>query len=132
MLVVNAPVSAQKFVEIVVKQAYKAGARNVEVQWTDEIVSKLNYKYRSKKELAKVPEWVKVRSDSYRRKNRLSQYFSEDPECLKGINPERSRFSEEREERRWKNSEIIPGLINSAGALSLTQTRRGQKDVPFA
>ena len=42
MLVVNAPVSAQKFVEIVVKQAYKAGARNVEVQWTDEIVSKLN------------------------------------------------------------------------------------------
>ena len=32
MLVVNAPVSAQKFVEKVVKQAYREGARNVEVQ----------------------------------------------------------------------------------------------------
>lgn len=90
MLVVNAPVSAQKFVEIVVKQAYKAGARNVEVQWTDEIVSRLNYKYRSKKELSKVPEWVKVRSDSYiDEKIAYLNVFSEDPECLKGINPEK-------------------------------------------
>lgn len=90
MLVVNAPVSAQKFVEKVVKQAYREGARNVEVQWTDETIGKLNYKYRSKKELANVPEWVRVRSDYYiDEKIAYLNIFSEDPEGLKGVNPEK-------------------------------------------
>ena len=90
MLVVNAPVSAQKFVEKVVKQAYREGARNVEVQWTDETIGKLNYKYSSKKELANVPEWVRVRSDYYiDEKIAYLNIFSEDPEGLKGVNPEK-------------------------------------------
>ena len=90
MLVVNAPVSAQKFVEKVVKQAYREGARNVEVQWTDETIGKLNYKYRSKKELANVPEWVRVRSDYYiDEKIAYLNIFSEDPEGLKGVNLEK-------------------------------------------
>lgn len=90
MLVINAPVTAAKFVEILTKRAYKCGARNVEIQWGDEAISKLGFKYRSKKELGKVPEWIKRRSDYYiDEKIAYLNVFSENPEALKGVNPEK-------------------------------------------
>lgn len=90
MLVISAPVGAAKFVEKIVKRAYRAGARNVTVQWSDETVTKLGYKYRSKKELAIVPEWV-VEQKNYYIKNKIAYLvvLSDDPESLKGINPEK-------------------------------------------
>ena len=42
MLVINAPIDSRELVEKVVKSAYKAGARNVEVQWLDDKISRIN------------------------------------------------------------------------------------------
>lgn len=90
MLVINAPIDSRGLVEKVVKSAYKAGARNVEVQWLDDKISRLNYKYRSKKELTKIPDWVIKQKDHYiDEKIAYLRILSENPESLKGVNPEK-------------------------------------------
>lgn len=90
MLVINAPIDSRGLVEKVVKSAYKAGARNVEVQWLDDKISRLNYKYRSKKELTKIPDWVIKQKDHYiDEKIAFLRILSDNPESLKGVNPEK-------------------------------------------
>lgn len=90
MLVINAPIDSRELVEKVVKSAYRAGARNVEVQWLDDKISRLNYKYRSKKELTKIPEWVVRQKDHYiDEKIAYLRILSDNPESLKGVNPEK-------------------------------------------
>lgn len=90
MLVISAPVQASVFVEKIVKRAYKAGARNVTVQWSDDVVAKLGYKYKAKKELAKVPAWVIAQKDYYI-ENKIAYLvvISDNPESLKGVKPEK-------------------------------------------
>lgn len=90
MLVINAPIDSRGLVEKVVKSAYKAGARNVEVQWLDDKISRLNYKYRSKKELTKIPDWVIKQKDHYiDEKIAFLRILSDNPESLKDVNPEK-------------------------------------------
>ncbi|MDD7213931.1 MAG: aminopeptidase, partial [Clostridia bacterium] len=90
MLVINAPIDSRGLVEKVVKSAYRAGARNVEVQWLDDKISRLNYKYRSKKELTKIPDWVIKQKDHYiDEKIAFLRILSDNPESLKGVNPEK-------------------------------------------
>ena len=90
MLVINAPIDSRGLVEKVVKSAYKAGARNVEVQWLDDKISRLNYKYRSKKDLTKIPDWVIKQKDHYiDEKIAFLRILSDNPESLKGVNPEK-------------------------------------------
>ena len=57
MLVISAPVTSAELVRATVKQAYKYGASNVNVLWSDDEIAKMGYKYRTKKSLAEVPEW---------------------------------------------------------------------------
>lgn len=56
-VVVQASVSDAYFAEYVVKEAYKAGARSVKVEWSCEGVAKLDYKYQSVEALTDIPEW---------------------------------------------------------------------------
>ena len=90
MLVINAPIDSRELVEKVVKSAYRAGARNVEVQWLDDKIAKLNYKCRSKKELTKIPEWVVKQKDYYiDEKIAYLRILADNPESLKGVNPQK-------------------------------------------
>lgn len=90
MLVVSAPINAADLVREVVKTAYKSGAKTVEVQWSDEKIARLGYRYRSKKQLAIVPDWVVRQKDYYiEQKIAYLVIISDDPENLKGINPEK-------------------------------------------
>jgi len=90
MLVISAPVIALDLVRETVKQAYKCGASNVNVLWNDEIVSKYGYKYRTKKQLSEVPDWIVQQREHYIEKQiAYLVIISDDPENLKGINPDK-------------------------------------------
>ncbi|HBF86061.1 MAG TPA: aminopeptidase, partial [Clostridiales bacterium] len=91
MLVISAPVNSSDLVVEAVKAAYKAGARNVEVKWSDERITKLGLKYRSKKQLAIVPRWMVDQSEYYiENKVAYLVIISDDPEAFKSINPEKT------------------------------------------
>ena len=90
MLVISAPVLAADLVRATVKQAYKIGACNVNVLWNDDAISKMGYKYRSKKQLAEVPDWIVAQREYFiDKKIAYLVIISDDPENLKGIKPEK-------------------------------------------
>ena len=53
-VLVYAAVDQHKFAEMVVDEAYKAGAKNVRVEWRDQAVTKLNYRHQSVSALSEV------------------------------------------------------------------------------
>ena len=57
-LVVNACIRDAAFVRLVVKEAYEAGARYVQVNWSDVELTKMDYTYQSLETLKEVPQWV--------------------------------------------------------------------------
>ncbi len=76
-----------EFVEMVVDQCYKAGARKVEVQWSHQPLTKLNVRHKSLKTLSTMEDW-EVEKLRYRVKVLPCMIYllSEDPDGLNGIN----------------------------------------------
>ncbi|MBQ4561014.1 MAG: aminopeptidase [Clostridia bacterium] len=86
-VIVMAELDQPEFVEMVVDQCYKAGARKVEVQWTHQPLTKINVRHKSLKTLSTLEEW-EVEKLRYRTKVLPCMIYllSEDPDGLNGIN----------------------------------------------
>ncbi len=75
------------FVELLVDECYKAGARKVSVEFSHQPLEKLHVRHRSVTTLSKVEEWEKARLQHYVDTLPCRIYLaSEDPDGLKGIN----------------------------------------------
>lgn len=55
---IRATVDAKDFVHLVVEAAYEVGASDVKVQYTDDKLTQLNFKYRSKESFEVVPQYL--------------------------------------------------------------------------
>lgn len=64
-VVINSPVQALPFTQELVKQAYKAGAGDVYVNFSDPTIGRYEIDYKSKEALAEVPEWIVARAQHY-------------------------------------------------------------------
>ena len=62
-VVINASVHDAYFVEHVVEEAYKAGARDVTVEWSYQPIAKLDYKYQTVETLSELTEWQKKKQE---------------------------------------------------------------------
>lgn len=84
-----------EFVEYVVEECYKAGARHVKVEWEDTPkITKAKYKYETVDTIADVPAWVIERMKHFIATNPARLYIaSEDPDGLKGINQQKMASS---------------------------------------
>jgi aminopeptidase len=87
---ISAPLGTEDFVRLVVKEAYLAGARIVHVQWYDEEIMRMHYEsapfdvfYEYPSWLAAAHEWV------VDLKGAFLQIEANDPDLLKGIDPDR-------------------------------------------
>ena len=76
-----------EFIEMVVEECYKAGAKSVEVRFYHDKLTKIHYKYQTVSELGKVPSYS-VAKFKYAVKHLPTRIFidSDDPDGLKGIN----------------------------------------------
>ena len=54
-----------KFIELLVDECYKAGARNVKVEFSYQPLSKIHVRHRTVTTMAKVEEWEKARYQNY-------------------------------------------------------------------
>lgn len=85
-VIIQASVENPKFVELVVKEAYKAGARKVEVRWNYQPLNKTKVKYETIAALAEVTEWEKARLEHHVQiKPAAIHLISTDPDGSKGI-----------------------------------------------
>ncbi|MBQ1410661.1 MAG: aminopeptidase [Oscillospiraceae bacterium] len=79
-----------KFVELLVDECYKAGARKVKVEFNYQPLAKLHYRHCSVTTLSKVEEWEKARLQYYVDTLPCQIHLlSQDPDGLKGINQEK-------------------------------------------
>ena len=94
-VIINADLEIAHFVEYVVESAYKAGAKEVIIKWSDDNLRKLHYKYQKTETFGTFKDWeierLKYRTNVQPVMIRLE---SSDPDGLKGI--DQAKMSEVR------------------------------------
>lgn len=69
LLVLNCPVDCAPFARLCAEEAYKAGAGEVQMVWTDEQCARLSYEYEAVETLTAIPQWqVERKKDQIGRK----------------------------------------------------------------
>lgn len=86
-VIIQCDLDQPKFVETLVDECYKAGARKVRVEFSYQPLNKLHVRHQTVTTMAKVEEWEKARFQHYVDTLPCRIYLvSEDPDGLKGIN----------------------------------------------
>jgi len=89
-VIISCELDQPKFVELLVDECYKAGARKVKVEFSYQPLAKLHYRHCSVTTLSKVEEWEKARLQHYADTLPCQIHLvSHDPDGLKGINQEK-------------------------------------------
>lgn len=89
-LLVNTSVDALDFARLVVKEAYKAGAGRVHVNFSDGQIDRAYFENASNEEFNRYPEWiVEMRDELIERKGALLWIDAADPDLLTGIPADR-------------------------------------------
>ncbi|WP_117161557.1 aminopeptidase [Paraliobacillus sp. X-1268] len=89
-LIINAPIEAVDFVRSLTKEAYKAGAKNVHIQWSDDQLTYLKMQHAPLAVLENFPTWqadglIEMVKEGYS----LLTVYGPDPDLLNGIDGER-------------------------------------------
>lgn len=89
-LVINSPVECAEFAQIITKKAYEEGAKEVILNWNDELITKLKFLHASDEVFDEYPEWMKVfyLNNAHKDAAFLSIVAS-NPELLKDVNSKR-------------------------------------------
>ena len=89
-VIINAALEAYPLVKYVVEECYKLGAKEVRVEWSDDAIVKLNYKYQSIDTLSTVRPWVEEKyKDMLTTLPAMIHIMSEDPDALKEVDKEK-------------------------------------------
>lgn len=87
-LVVNSPIECAPFTRIVAQIAYQEGARDVVVNWKDELLSKIRYLHAPEEVFDEFPGWQKELFISNASQGAAFLSISaSDPELMKDVNP---------------------------------------------
>ena len=89
-LVVNAPITSAEFVRMIVKKAYDAGAKLVKVNWSDEIVTRLQYELAADEIFSQPPTWYAGEIiELVENGAAVLSVLAENPDLLSGISQDR-------------------------------------------
>jgi aminopeptidase len=89
-LILNATLDAAPFVRLVTKKAYEAGAKNVVVNWNDDVVNRTKYELAPDEAFTEYPEWrAKELTELAENGAAVMSVVSSSPDLLKGVKPER-------------------------------------------
>lgn len=89
-LVITAPIESAAFTRVVAQVAYQEGARDVILNWKDELFAKLRYLYAPEAVFEEFPQWQKEFYFSYMKQGAaFLSIAASDPELLKDVDPER-------------------------------------------
>ncbi|WP_342506325.1 aminopeptidase [Sporosarcina sp. FSL K6-2383] len=89
-LYITASIDAVQFVRVITEKAYEAGARQVFVDWVDDVVSRLRYEKAPADSFAEFPEWKVMEREQLAEKGAaFMSIVSQSPDLLKGIEASR-------------------------------------------
>lgn len=98
ILVVSAPVETYDFTRKVVEKAYKCGAKDVVVNWVDEVTGKYRYLYANDELFDDYPKYqADILNENVNKGAAFLSIYATDPEILKDIDSEKiARFQKAR------------------------------------
>jgi aminopeptidase len=87
-LVIISSIECASFVRIIAKTAFEEGARDVVVEWNDELLSKIKYLYAPEEIFEEFPEWQKNFYISYAKEGAAFLTIdAKNPELMNDVNP---------------------------------------------
>lgn len=90
ILFVSASTDAVEFVRLVTDIAYNAGARQVIVDFSDDVISRLRYEKAPADSFSEFPEWKVMEREQLAEKGAaFMSIVSQSPDLLKGVDPSR-------------------------------------------
>ena len=89
-LVISSPIECAPFARAISQAAYEAGARDVIMNWKDELFSQIRFMQAPEEVFGEFPEWQKEFYLSYVKQGAaFISIAASDPELLKDVNPDR-------------------------------------------
>lgn len=89
-LVINAPIEAAPFVRKIAVKAYKAGAKNVHVEWGDELLRLIKFQHAPEESLKEFPLWkAKGYEEMAENGGAFLSISASNPDLLKDIDPQK-------------------------------------------
>ena len=93
-VIINASIESSEFVHMVVEECYKAKAKDVRVDWIDDDLTILHYKYQTVETLSEVRPWVEERAkDMVTTLPARIFIMSDDPDALKDVDKKKMMTS---------------------------------------
>ncbi|MBZ6526848.1 aminopeptidase [Aerococcaceae bacterium DSM 111021] len=89
-VLINADIEQAPLVRLVVKSAYQSGAKKVIVNWSDDIISRVNYEGQDVETLTDIPQYkVDEAHDLLDKRAKRIALRSSNPNALKGVDPKK-------------------------------------------
>lgn len=103
-LLINAPIEGADFARLVVKEAYRSGAKDVHINWTDDQLNLMWYENATDEVIKSVPEWKVKMYDSFVEDGAaVLSIRATNPDLLKDIDPSRIAASNKATAESMKN-----------------------------
>ena len=120
------PLKSTEFVRLVTEKAYDAGARQVFVDWNDDVVSRLRYEKAPADSFAEFPEWKVMEREQLAEKGAaFMSIVSQSPDLLKGLILPVSADFQKALDRHSINTGNICSQTKSAGPLLQRHPKHG-------
>ncbi|TVP81824.1 MAG: aminopeptidase [Alkalicoccus sp.] len=89
-LVINAPITSADFVRLAARKAYDAGAKNVHVEWNDDVLTRIRYDKAPLDSFKEFPEWKARGMETLAEEGAAFMTIkSTDPDLLQGVESEK-------------------------------------------
>jgi aminopeptidase len=89
-LIVNADISSAPYVRKVSRKAYEAGAKLVQIEWSDETVKRIRYDHAPNESFQFFPHWkAEMLETAFKEGAALLSVVSMNPDLLNGVNSEK-------------------------------------------
>jgi aminopeptidase len=131
-LVVSSPVECADFARLIAQSAYEEGAREVVMNWVDEVSTKIRYLYGADEIFDEFPEWRKEFYLSYAKKGAAFLSISaSDPELMKEVDPVRiARANKATRQGLKEHSERLMSNLNAWCVVSIPTRAWARKVFP--
>ncbi len=89
-VVLRSPIECAVFARAIAKAAFEKGAKDVQIQWKDELLDKIKYDYCDAEFFEEVPEWLALFNNSYAENNAcFISIAGNDPDLLSDVDPKK-------------------------------------------
>jgi aminopeptidase len=117
-LVINSPIECADFVRVAAKEAYKAGAKDVHIEWNDDELTLIKYMNAPEESLKEFPEWKAAPFETLAKNGAAFLSISaSNPELLKSVDPSKIAEANKAKSKALKNYREC--IMNSTVAWSV-------------